>query len=391
MSSSDPPAVNRTGATPTTGANGASPLSDSLLTDRPLGHLPLTDWPLVVHALDFAARKHRNQRRKDRARSPYINHPIDVLAALVLEAGITDSPVLAAALLHDTLEDTDTAPDELIAAFGLEIANIVAEVTDDKRLPKAERKRRQIAHAPTLSDRAKLVKLADKLCNLRDVHQSPPIHWSIERRRAYFDWAENVVMALGSTNQPLTHALRSVLSAGRNALDREQVQGAARRLYWAGPLFSVGERWFNQALSDRLRAAGYQVFLPQAECAGLTETAAIFERCRLGLQQADGVIAVLDGADADSGTCWECGYAFAQKLPIVAIRTDFRASGDSGGFNAMLLASAQAVVTLADPTAVLSANLDSLAQDLLLALNTIGLDPLDEPIVNAPESAVHHG
>lgn len=381
MSSSDPLAVVSAVAA------GAAP-------DGPPGSglaPSLTDWPLVVRALAFAAHKHRNQRRKDRARSPYINHPIDLLAVLVLEAGITDSPVLAAALLHDTLEDTDTTPGELIDAFGAEVADIVAEVTDDKRLPKAERKRLQITHAPSLSDRAKQVKLADKLCNLRDVHQSPPTHWSIERRRAYFDWAENVVAALGATDRVLIRAIDAVLAAGRADLDREQSQGAARRLYWAGPLFSVAERWLNQALSDRLQAAGYQVFLPQAECAGLTETAAIFDRCRSGLQQADGVIAVLDGADADSGTCWECGYAFAQKLPIVAIRTDFRASGDSGGFNAMLLASAQAVVTLADPTAELSTNLDSLAQDLLLALNTIGLDPLDEPIVNAPETAVHHG
>lgn len=345
----------------------------------------------MVRALDFAAHKHRNQRRKDRARSPYINHPIDVLTALVLEAGITDSPLLAAALLHDTLEDTDTTAQELIEVFGDEIAAIVAEVTDDKRLPKAERKRLQIAHGPTLSDRAKLVKLADKLCNLRDVHQSPPVHWSIERRRAYFDWAEKVVTALGATHPVLTHALETVLAIGRADLDRDRVQGAARRIYWAGPLFSVGERWFNQVLSDRLQAAGYQVFLPQAECARLTETAAIFDRCRSGLQQADGVIAVLDGADADSGTCWECGYAFAQKLPIVAIRTDFRASGDSGGFNAMLLASAQAVVTLADPAAELPANLDRLGQDLLFALSMIGLDPLKEPIANAPTAAIYPG
>ncbi|WP_393014986.1 nucleoside 2-deoxyribosyltransferase [Limnothrix redekei] len=123
------------------------------------------------------------------------------------------------------------------------------------------------------------------------------------------------------------------------------------RLYWAGPLFSLGERWLNQTLTEELQTLGYPVFLPQAACAGLSDPQAIFERCRSGLDQANAVIAVLDGADADSGTCWECGYAFARQLPIVALRTDFRGSGDAGGFNAMLLGTARSVIALTDPAA----------------------------------------
>ena len=117
------------------------------------------------------------------------------------------------------------------------------------------------------------------------------------------------------------------------------------------------------------RSLGYQVFLPQVECAGLRDPQAIFERCRAGLDRVDAVIAVLDGADADSGTCWECGYAFARKQPIVALRTDFRGSGDSGGFNAMLLGTARAVVSLPDP----AVDWQRARSRLVDALQSIGL------------------
>jgi guanosine-3',5'-bis(diphosphate) 3'-pyrophosphohydrolase len=150
---------------------------------------------LLLRATAFAADKHRNQRRKDAEASPYINHPV-ALANLLAQAGIGDTTVLAAALLHDTIEDTDATPEELTAAFGGEIAAVVLEVTDDKSLPKAERKRRQVEHAPHLSTPAKLVKLADKICNLRDVSHSPPLDWSLERKREYFDWARQVIDGL---------------------------------------------------------------------------------------------------------------------------------------------------------------------------------------------------
>jgi guanosine-3',5'-bis(diphosphate) 3'-pyrophosphohydrolase len=155
-----------------------------------------SELALLLKALAFAAHKHRDQRRKDPEASPYINHPIALADVLVNEGGVSDVEVLCAALLHDTVEDTATTPKELEEAFGPRIARIVAEVTDDKALSKAERKRLQIEHAARLSREAKLVKLADKICNLRDVAERPPASWDLARRREYFDWAKRVVDGL---------------------------------------------------------------------------------------------------------------------------------------------------------------------------------------------------
>ena len=159
--------------------------------------------PLILKALEFAALKHRDQRRKDQAASPYINHPIGLANVLAREGGITEPVVQAAAILHDTLEDTQTTPAELQEAFGDRIADIVAEVTDDKNLLKADRKRLQIEHAAGLSREAKLVKLADKICNVRDVADHPPAKWDLTRRREYFDWAKAVVDRLRGTHPEL--------------------------------------------------------------------------------------------------------------------------------------------------------------------------------------------
>jgi len=161
---------------------------------------------LLLKALAFAAHKHRDQRRKDPGASPYINHPIALADVLVNEAGVTDVEVLCAALLHDTVEDTATTHAELAAAFGARVARIVAEVTDDKALPKAERKRLQVEHAGGLSPEAKLVKLADKICNLRDVAERAPPSWDLERRREYFDWAKRVVDGLRGVHPRLEAA-----------------------------------------------------------------------------------------------------------------------------------------------------------------------------------------
>ncbi len=154
------------------------------------------DFGLILQALAFAARKHRDQRRKDHHASPYINHPIALADILVNEGGVTDIDVICAALLHDTIEDTETTVEELEQAFGATVAGIVVEVTDDKALPKAERKRLQIEHAPHLSDAARLVKLADKISNLRDLLDHPPADWTDQRKREYFAWAARVVDGL---------------------------------------------------------------------------------------------------------------------------------------------------------------------------------------------------
>lgn len=157
----------------------------------------------LVKAFAFAADKHRNQRRKDADKSPYINHPIALANVLANEAAIDDERVLLAAVLHDTVEDTATTQQELVRLFGQEVADIVLEVSDDKALTKAERKRLQVEHAGSISRRAKLVKLADKICNLRDVAASPPADWPLERRQEYFDWGKSVVDALRGVHPEL--------------------------------------------------------------------------------------------------------------------------------------------------------------------------------------------
>lgn len=168
-----------------------------------LPQLGVTDCLLVLEAATFAADKHRHQRRKDAAGTPYINHPLDVATLLATEVRNLDSRTLAkvlqAALLHDTVEDTDTTYAELVANFGPEVADIVMEVTDDKRLPKAQRKQLQIEHAAGLSFGAKLVKLADKICNVRSIRHSPPVGWTRARKLKYVRWAAAVVAQLKGT------------------------------------------------------------------------------------------------------------------------------------------------------------------------------------------------
>jgi GTP diphosphokinase / guanosine-3',5'-bis(diphosphate) 3'-diphosphatase len=163
------------------------------------------DAGLLLAALELASIKHRDQRRKDQAKSPYINHPIAV-ARLLWAHGVTDPTTILAGVLHDTIEDTATTRAELAEQFGEAVAAVVAEVTDDKSLPKARRKELQVEHAPHMSTAAKLVKLADKTSNLRDMVDSPPHDWPTERRREYFEWAERVVAGLRGVNAGLEQA-----------------------------------------------------------------------------------------------------------------------------------------------------------------------------------------
>jgi guanosine-3',5'-bis(diphosphate) 3'-pyrophosphohydrolase len=157
----------------------------------------------LIDALAFAAARHRDQRRKDVCASPYINHPIQLVDVLCNEAGVTDIRVLMAAVLHDTIEDTETTEEDLKQAFGDEIANIVLEVSDDTSLCRDDRKEAQVVHAPSLSTEARLVKLADKICNLRDVADNPPAGWTLQRRQEYFDWAKAVIDGLRGVNTKL--------------------------------------------------------------------------------------------------------------------------------------------------------------------------------------------
>lgn len=165
---------------------------------------------MYTDCVDFAARKHRDQRRMDDVKTPYINHPIGVARILSSEAGITDLEVLMAALLHDTVEDTECTFQEIEEHFGPAVRKIVEEVTDDKSLPKMDRKRLQIEHASLSSPKAKLVKLADKLYNLRDLQRCLPEGWTEHRRLDYFKWAKKVIDELKGTNEIMERELYSI-------------------------------------------------------------------------------------------------------------------------------------------------------------------------------------
>ena len=173
---------------------------------------------ILFKAFRFSAGKHRNQRRRDSLQSPYINHPIDVVQLLWEVGGVRDIDVLLAAILHDTIEDTNTAPEEIRDNFGEEVLSLVLEVTDDKSLPKAERKRLQIVTAPDKSFGAKLIKLADKCCNVRDLLALPPAHWSLGRRQEYLLWTEKVVAGLRGTNAALEEYYDHELASGKTLL-----------------------------------------------------------------------------------------------------------------------------------------------------------------------------
>jgi guanosine-3',5'-bis(diphosphate) 3'-pyrophosphohydrolase len=175
--------------------------------------VPMNDLARLIDAMNFSAQKHRVQRRKDVEESAYINHPIAVTALLAVEVGVTDLVTLQAAILHDTIEDTKTTFEELVARFGMDVADVVMEVTDDKSLPKGERKLLQVTHAPNASPRAALLKFADKICNLRDIVNTPPAGWSVKRKQEYFDWAKQVVDALPVRDGPLRDGFDAAFAA----------------------------------------------------------------------------------------------------------------------------------------------------------------------------------
>jgi len=175
--------------------------------------------PILVRALRFAADKHRSQRRLDVQASPYINHPIAVLSILCEEGGVDDEAVLCAAVLHDTIEDTETTADELTDLFGPRVRDIVLAVSDDKRLPKAERKRLQIEHTAGASREAKLVKLADKIANLRDLLEHPPKHWDQPRLLGYTRWAGAVIDGVRGTHPRLEALFDAVYARCLGAYD----------------------------------------------------------------------------------------------------------------------------------------------------------------------------
>jgi guanosine-3',5'-bis(diphosphate) 3'-pyrophosphohydrolase len=171
------------------------------------------EFDLVEGAVLFAASKHAGQQRKGADASPFVVHPLGVALILCVEGGVLDSHVLAAAILHDTVENTDASFDELRNHFGEKVASIVAEVSDNKSLPREERRRLQIATASSKSREAKLVKLGDNIHNLRGLEHVPPTDWERARIDAYFAWAEQVVRGLRGTCQPLEERLDALFEA----------------------------------------------------------------------------------------------------------------------------------------------------------------------------------
>ncbi|KAK0084152.1 hypothetical protein PV325_007529 [Microctonus aethiopoides] len=167
---------------------------------------------LIVRCSDFAARKHTKQRRLDLEATPYINHPIGVANILTQEGDVTDPVVIVAAILHDTVEDTDTTIEEIEREFGPEVRLVVSEVTDDKTLPKEERKRLQIEHSSHISHEAKQVKLADKIYNLRDLQKSIPIGWTPKRVEEYFNWSKAVIDGCRGTNVKLEKIFDAIIA-----------------------------------------------------------------------------------------------------------------------------------------------------------------------------------
>jgi GTP diphosphokinase / guanosine-3',5'-bis(diphosphate) 3'-diphosphatase len=169
----------------------------------------------LLDALEFAADKHRNQKRKDAERSPYVNHLIAVTRILAAEGGVNDEAALLAAVLHDAVEDTPTTFEELTARFGPTVSELVREMTDDKTLEKAVRKQHQIDHAPGLSPLGKQLKIADKIANIRDIVFSPPRDWPRERKLEYFTWAEQVVAGCRGINRELEQAFDEAIAIAR--------------------------------------------------------------------------------------------------------------------------------------------------------------------------------
>ncbi len=166
-------------------------------------------------ALSFAADKHRDQRRKDREATPYINHPIEVATVLAVEGLIEDETLLIAAILHDTVEDTTATLADIEDLFGPDVSKLVADVSDDKNLPKDERKRLQIMHSATLGPNAKQLKIADKICNVRDIGVHPPDGWPQQRLEAYLDWAIAVVNGCRGVNPQLDTAFDQTVAEAR--------------------------------------------------------------------------------------------------------------------------------------------------------------------------------
>jgi guanosine-3',5'-bis(diphosphate) 3'-pyrophosphohydrolase len=172
----------------------------------------------LLEAASFAAQRHTGHHRKGDAKEPYINHPLEVANLLANVGDVSDIDMLMAAILHDTVEDVGVKKEEIVQRFGERVAGLVMEVTDDKSLPKEERKRLQVEHAPHLSQEAKQIKLADKISNINDVANNPPADWPLKRRREYIEWGEAVVAGLRGSNDALERRFDELAKKAKDQL-----------------------------------------------------------------------------------------------------------------------------------------------------------------------------
>jgi guanosine-3',5'-bis(diphosphate) 3'-pyrophosphohydrolase len=182
----------------------------------------MNDIAMVLKALEFAAHRHKSQTRKGEGKTPFINHPIQVASLLANEAEEHDQVLITAAIMHDVIEDTveterekQELKDEIGRIFGEEVLSLIMEVTDDRNLKKRERKRLQVEHSSSLSDRAKKLKLADKIMNVSDVTTNPPIWWTLKRIREYLAWSEKVVDGMRGVNPRLEEIFDQKVKAGK--------------------------------------------------------------------------------------------------------------------------------------------------------------------------------
>jgi guanosine-3',5'-bis(diphosphate) 3'-pyrophosphohydrolase len=181
--------------------------------------IPTRELVELLRALRFASQKHRQQRRRDSEATPYINHPIAVAELLVRIGKVNDLAAVQSAILHDTVEDTQTSAQELEEHFGQEVRLLVQELTDDKSLPKQERKRLQVEHASQLSAYAKQIKISDMICNMEDITETQPPSWSLQRKLEYLNWAQNVAAGCRGCNEHLEQLFTSVLKGRRDLLE----------------------------------------------------------------------------------------------------------------------------------------------------------------------------
>ena len=175
----------------------------------------MSDVLLLARAFAFAAEHHAGQTRKGEAAVPYVNHVADVARRVAEATGGSDARLVAAALLHDIVEDTRATEEDIRVGFGDDVADLVMEVTDDESLPEDARRQAQVDHAPHLSGRAKRLKLADKASNLTEIVESPPRGWSAERKHDYAGWAERVLAGLRGVDPEMERTLEHAIARVR--------------------------------------------------------------------------------------------------------------------------------------------------------------------------------